>query len=83
VVTSDRGATAEVAGDAALLVDPTDPIALAEALVLALTPGPVRDRLLADGPRRAALFSWDAAAAATLRVYALAAGRTADVPVAA
>jgi alpha-1,3-rhamnosyl/mannosyltransferase len=70
-VTSDRGATAEVAGDAALLVDPEDPTALADALELALTRGPVRDRLAEAGPARAARFTWDEAAAATSRVYAL------------
>jgi glycosyltransferase involved in cell wall biosynthesis len=70
-VTSGLGATAEVAGDAALLVDPRDRGALADALEQALTPGATRDRLTAAGPRRAATYSWDAAATATARVYTL------------
>lgn len=73
-VTSDRGATAEIAGDAALLVDPTDVPAMAGALARALTPGPERDRLVAAGPCRAAAFTWAAAADATARVYRIAAG---------
>jgi glycosyltransferase involved in cell wall biosynthesis len=73
-VTSDRGATAEVGGDAVLLVDPRDAHALADALGEALAPGSVRDRLRAAGPGRAAAFTWDDAAAETARVYALAAG---------
>lgn len=72
-VTSARGATAEVAGDAALLVDPLDPVALAGAIERALAPGMERDRLMAAGPVRAAMFDWDAAARATLHVYRLAA----------
>jgi glycosyltransferase involved in cell wall biosynthesis len=70
-VTADRGATAEVADDAALLVDPLDTAALADAIARALTPGPERDRLAAAGPARAASFSWDATARATARVYAM------------
>jgi len=70
-VTSDRGAMAEVAGDAAILVDPTDVRALAAALERALTPGAERDRLAAAGPARAATFDWNTAARATARVYRL------------
>jgi glycosyltransferase involved in cell wall biosynthesis len=70
VVTADQGATAEVAGDAAVLVDPEDTAALAAGLAAALTPGPTRDRLLAAGPVRAATFTWEAAAHATAEVYA-------------
>jgi glycosyltransferase involved in cell wall biosynthesis len=68
-VTSNRGATAEVAGDAALLVDPEDTAALAEALALALSDEPTRTRLRAAGFRRAADFSWERAAHETVRVY--------------
>ena len=73
-VTADRGATAEVAGDAAILADPTDVGALVAALERALMPGPERDRLALAGPLRAARFDWDTAARATADVYVLAAG---------
>jgi glycosyltransferase involved in cell wall biosynthesis len=54
VVAAARGALPEVCGDAALLVDPDDEDALADALERALgDPG-----LAAAGPPRAARFSW-------------------------
>lgn len=69
VLTSARGALAEVAGDAAMLVDPGDTEAIAGGL-LALTQDPVlRDDLAARGRQRAAAFSWERAAAQTWAVY--------------
>ena len=55
VVASNRGAIPEVAGDAAILVEPT-PEALAEGLRAALEPA-TADRLRAAGPLRAAAFT--------------------------
>ena len=68
-VTSDRGATAEVAGDAALLIDPEDTNALTEALALALFDQPTRARLRAAGLERAKHFSWERAAHETADLY--------------
>lgn len=68
-VTSDRGAMAEVAGDAALLVDPTDVGALTIALSQALNDNATRTRLRAQGPLRAAEFSWERAAHQTAALY--------------
>jgi uroporphyrinogen-III synthase len=68
------GATAEVAGDAAVVADGRDTRALAGALASALAPGPDRDRLRSAGLRRAATFTWDAAARATARLYEQVAG---------
>ena len=68
-VTSDRGATAEVAGDAALLVEPEDVDALRRALALALGNEPTRARLREAGLRRAAEFSWARAARETAAIY--------------
>ena len=68
-VTSDRGATAEVAGDAALLVDPEDVEALTSGLARALYDEPLREALRAAGPVRAADFSWERAAHATASLY--------------
>jgi len=58
VVASTRGSIPEVAGDAALLVDPLDAAALAAALEVALTDSAQRQRLIANGTARVASFSW-------------------------
>lgn len=58
----------EVCGEAAVLVDP-HPVALAEALVRTLDDEPLRARLAAAGLRRAAAFTWPAAASALIDVY--------------
>jgi len=68
VVTSDRGAMAEVAGDAAVLVDPTSDESLTEGLRRALDPDQ-RDKLRSAGLDRAATFSRAAAAAAAVATY--------------
>jgi glycosyltransferase involved in cell wall biosynthesis len=67
VVTSRGTACAEIAGDAALLVDPLDVEALAEALREAT--GPAAEDLSHRGTARAAQFSWEAAASSTASVY--------------
>ena len=69
VVTSNRAATCEVAGDAALLVDPTDVPSLAAALRRALEDSALRGQLSRKGRARAAEFRWDRAAAETLALY--------------
>ena len=67
VVTSRGTACAEVAGDAALLVDPLDVVAVAEAIREAV--GPAAADLIRRGPARAAQFSWETAASATAELY--------------
>ena len=67
VVTSRGGATEEVAGDAAVLVDPLDVDAIAAGITEALARG---EELRAKGLERAADFSWDRVARETLAVYA-------------
>jgi glycosyltransferase involved in cell wall biosynthesis len=69
VVASDAGAIPEVAGDAALLSAPEDAVALAENLLRLLTDRPLRDRQVAAGRARAALYTWSASAAAHRDVY--------------
>ena len=73
VVTSDTSAMPETAGGAAVLADPTDPAAIARAIVEATGPG--QDRMRDMGLRRARQFTWGATAASTLDVYREAAGR--------
>ena len=69
VACSDRGSLPEVAGDAALLFDPEDTGAMHDALSRLLHDDPLRERLRAAGPARAALFTWEATADATAEVY--------------
>ena len=67
VVTSRGTSCAEIADDAALLVDPLDPVALAGALLEAT--GPAAPDLRRRGLDRAAHFSWATCASATAAVY--------------
>jgi len=69
VVTSNRSALAEIAGDAALLVKPEDAHELRVALEEAMEEGPVRRRLIADGLEHQNKFSWMKAAHETMQVY--------------
>ena len=59
VVASAVGGVPEVAGDAALLVPPDDPGALAAALRTALGDEAERQRLITSGRARASSFSWE------------------------
>ncbi len=69
VVASDTSAVPEVAGDAALLVDPRDADAIAEALGRVLSDEALRAELRARGLERAQQFSWERTARDTLSVY--------------
>lgn len=69
VVTSSVGATAEVAGSAAVLVDPHDVDSIAAGLARALDDSALAAQLREAGPRRAAEFSWERTAAATVAAY--------------
>ena len=69
VVASNAGAIPEVAGDAALLSAPEDAQALAANLLRVLTDRPLRERQVAAGRSRAALYTWSASAAAHRDVY--------------
>jgi glycosyltransferase involved in cell wall biosynthesis len=73
-VTSNVSSLPEVAGDAALLVDPAIPEAIAAALERILVDQGTAARLRADGPARARQFTVQAWAAATMDVYREAVG---------
>ncbi len=74
VVTAGRSAMPEVAGSAAVYVDPESPHGIATG-VLALVRDPEHRRRLGEAGRvRAALFRWDRAAGATAQVLRQAAG---------
>lgn len=69
VVGYRAGAVEEVVGDAGLLVDPTDPDALGEALCSLLDSASLAEELRKRTRSRATLFSWDKAAEETLALY--------------
>lgn len=69
VLASSVPALAEVAGDAAMLVDPCDEGRMAECLYAVAYDEQKRERLRASGFLRARAFSWSAAAAEVARVY--------------
>ncbi|MBP1684273.1 MAG: hypothetical protein H6Q33_416 [Deltaproteobacteria bacterium] len=66
-IASDRSALAEIAGDAALLVDPLDFEAIATALQRIAASADLRAELARRGRARAARFNWDTTAAAVWR----------------
>ena len=68
VITSNVSSLPEVAGEAALMVDPLDVGAIADALAEMLTNAETAKRLSAAGRKRAATFSWDRTARETLAV---------------
>jgi len=74
VACSDAASLPEIAGDAAMLFDPHDVRAIADAIGALLAGGPAIDRLRAAGLERAAAFSWERSASLTLESYARAAG---------
>jgi glycosyltransferase involved in cell wall biosynthesis len=70
VVAAHRTSVPEITGEAALLVDePLDPEALAGGIERVLDDPALAAALAAAGPRRAAAFTWQRAAAGTLEVY--------------
>ena len=74
VVTSAGTATAEVAGDAAILVDPRDHDAIGVALATVLGDADLATDLRVRGRARAAGYTWEAAATAMAAVYQEVAG---------
>lgn len=75
VVTSAGTATAEVAGDAAVLVDPLDTEAIAAGLACVLDDPARAEAMRAAGRARAATFTWDRTATGTVGAYRAAVSR--------
>lgn len=69
VITSNSSSLPEVAGDAALLIDPRNVAALVAALRAVLTSSDLAGDLRARGLKQARLFSWQKTAEQTLAVY--------------
>ena len=59
VITSNVSSLPEVVGDAALMIDPYDPGAIADAMRRVLTDAQLRSELRAKGLDRARSFSWE------------------------
>jgi glycosyltransferase involved in cell wall biosynthesis len=69
VVTSNLSSLPEVAGDAAVLVDPYDPNAIADGIYRVLTDVALRRELRRKGLARAAQFSWEQSVRRVREIY--------------
>ena len=69
VVTSNLSSMPEVAGDAAVLVDPYDVDAIKDGIKRVLTDPELREDLVRKGLRRARHFSWERSVARTREIY--------------
>ena len=69
VLTSNVSSLPEVAGDAAILVDPLNTSSIAAGLTQALTNHPLHATLSAHAKERAKIFSWDKAATEVQEVF--------------
>ena len=69
VVTSNVSSLPEVVGDAALLIDPNDPHAIADAMRRVLTEPALRDDLRRRGFERVRHFSWERSVARVRQIY--------------
>lgn len=68
IVTSDRNGLEEIAGPAALRVDPADPDAIRDGILEVLRRPAVAAKLSAAGLERSKLFSWERCGRETLEV---------------
>jgi glycosyltransferase involved in cell wall biosynthesis len=69
VVTSNVSSLPEVAGDAAILVDPYDPNAIADGIYTVLTDERLRHEMRAKGLARARQFSWETSVRRVREIY--------------
>ena len=69
VLTTRAASLPEVVGDAAVIVDPHHTEDIAQGLEKLFLDAALRERLQKEGLRRAAMFSWENAAAALYDVY--------------
>ncbi len=69
VVAGNRTSLPEVAGDAAVLVDPEDTDAIRDGMLRILTDAALRRELIARGVERAKLFTWERTADTVAQVF--------------
>jgi glycosyltransferase involved in cell wall biosynthesis len=70
VLTSNVSAMPEVAGDAALLVDPTNVAAIGDGLKTLVDDEALRQQLVHKGLKRSSEFAWETAVEQTWELYA-------------
>ncbi len=70
VVASNASSVPETVGDAAVLVDPNDPAAIARGMCRVLEDASLRQALTAKGFARAALFTWEKTVKSMVELYA-------------
>ena len=80
VITSSTSSLGEVAGDAAITIDPTDTDAITDAIVRLATDPELRRHRSESGLQRARSFSWEQSAREMLALYHRAAGVTQKSP---
>jgi glycosyltransferase involved in cell wall biosynthesis len=68
ILTSNVNGLKEIAGDAALLMDPSDTESIADGIIQILSDSNLRETLSQKGLERAKLFTWDLCARKTLEV---------------
>lgn len=69
VITSNTSSMPEVAGDAAILVTPSNYLTISDAIERVVTNKPLSDELICKGLKRAAQFSWHHMAKKYLALY--------------
>jgi glycosyltransferase involved in cell wall biosynthesis len=69
VITSNVSSMPEIAGDAAITVDPYDSREIAEAIVELLKNATRRKELIAKGYERCKMFSWKSAASKLIQIF--------------
>jgi glycosyltransferase involved in cell wall biosynthesis len=69
VITSNTSSLPEVAGDAAILIDPHNTVQIARAMLQVLESDQLRDELQKKGYARAQYFTWPKSASKMLSVY--------------
>ncbi len=69
VICSDKGSLAEVAGDAALVLDKRDPDTIAQAMLHLLGDHSEQERLRAAGLANATRFDWNASSARHAEIF--------------
>ncbi|MBW7885037.1 MAG: glycosyltransferase family 4 protein [Caldilineaceae bacterium] len=74
VVTSNVSSLPEVAGDAAILVDPENPHAIADGMWAIIGNDSLRSSLVEKGKRQASKFTWEKCALETIAAYYKTAG---------
>jgi glycosyltransferase involved in cell wall biosynthesis len=69
VITSNTSSLPEAAGNACILVDPRDPIAIARAMNKVTSDSALRQILITRGLERARAFTWSRTASETCKIY--------------